>query len=195
MCLAEKFFDIGDILNKIRRICFFGGPNTGKSHAAADVFSILGKKGYSIEQVREYVKDWAYEKREVTSFDQVYLLAKQIRMEDLALRNGVELIVTDCPVLISTCYAKDNGFEAWRALLDLSKGFEKSYPSLSLFLDRGDLEYKPHGRYQTEKEAIAIDSLIKEMLSECVSDYHILDCRDLDGIMDIIFQNISKPQS
>jgi len=85
-------------MEKIRRICLFGGPGCGKSTTAAYVYSQLKRLGCSVELIQEYVKAWAYEKREVTSFDQVYLLAKQIRMEDLALRNGVKFVVTDSPV-------------------------------------------------------------------------------------------------
>jgi len=176
--------------NKIRRICLFGGPGTGKSTCSAYIYSQLKILGYSIEQIQEFVKSWVYENRVPSSFDQVYLLAKQIRMEDLALRNGVDLVVTDSPVSMSTCYAKAYGFAAWKSLIELADEFERQYPSLNLFLDRGDTKYEAHGRYQTKEEAIEMDETIKELLSSGGEQFHIIDCRDLEKILNIVIENI-----
>ena len=177
-------------MKKIRRICLFGGPGCGKSTTSAYIYSQLKVLGHSVEQIQEYVKSWAYEKRKISSFDQVYLLAKQIRMEDLVLRNDVDLVVTDSPVSMSTCYAKASGVAAWRALIELSKEFERQYPSLNLFLDRGDTEYEAHGRYQTKDEAIEIDKMIKDLLSSEHEKYYTLDCRDQEGILKVVLENI-----
>jgi len=177
-------------LKKIRRICFFGGPGSGKSTTAAYIYSQLKKFGCSVELIQEYVKAWSYEKRTVSSFDQVYLLAKQIRMEDLVLRNNVDLVVTDSPVSMSTCYAKAYGFAAWKSLIELSIEFEKQYPSLNLFLDRRDTEYEAHGRYQTKEEAIEMDKIIKELLISGEESFQILDCRDLEKILSVVIENV-----
>jgi adenylate kinase family enzyme len=177
-------------LEKIRRICFFGGPGCGKSTTSAFVYAQLKKIGCNVELIQEYVKAWAYEQREVSSFDQVYLLAKQIRMEDLVLRNKVGLVVTDSPVLMSTCYAKAYGFPAWKSLIELADEFEKAYPSLNIFLDRGDSEYVAHGRYQTKEEAVELDEMIKDLLSNSGKEYHVLNFRDLDKVLKIVFDSI-----
>ena len=44
--------------------------------------------GHELELVDEYVKSWAYEKREIHSFDQAYLFTQQLRKEHLVLRNN-----------------------------------------------------------------------------------------------------------
>ena len=178
-------------MKKIRRICLFGGPGSSKSTVSAYIYSQLKVLGHSVEQIQEFVKSWAYENRVPSSFDQVYLLAKQVRMEDLVLRNNVDLVVTDSPVSMSTCYAKASGLAAWKSLLELSKEFEKEYPSLNLFLDRGDMEYQAHGRYQTKDEAVEMDEIIKDLLSNEHEKFYTLDCRDQEGILKIVLDNIN----
>ena len=44
----------------------------------------------------------------------------------------------------------------------LHSSFENMYPSLNIFLNRGDKEYHTEGRYQTPEEAYGIDNLILE---------------------------------
>jgi len=121
-------------MSKIRRVNLFGGPGAGKSTIAALIFAHAKLSGKHIEHVQEYVKSWVYEKRDVSGFDQLYLLAKQIRREDLFLRSGVDSIVTDSPVMLAACYAKQYGLESWETLLRVVLDFEAKYPSLNIFL-------------------------------------------------------------
>jgi len=166
-------------MNKIRRIGLFGGPSTGKSTMAALLYAHLKKEHVNVELVQEYVKSWAYEKRVVSSFDQVYLLAKQIRMEDLVLRNDVDFVITDSPVGMSTCYSQNYDFKEWRSLVEVARAFEDQYPSLNIFMDRGDMEYKSHGRYQTKDEAIEMDEIIMQHLKDSDRPFEVIDCRDV----------------
>src|SRR5512133_3821784 len=82
----------------------WGGPGTGKSTTAAFLFALLKQKGYNAELVREYVKEWAWEKRQPGPLDQFYFFGKQSRRESL-LYGKVDFIVTDCPVMLSAFYA------------------------------------------------------------------------------------------
>jgi len=176
----------------IRRICLFGGPGSGKSTCAAYVYARLKEMKYNVEQVQEYVKSWAYQNIAVSSFDQVYLLAKQIRMEDLVLRNGVEIVVTDSPVGMATCYAQNYGFEKWKLLVELAQAFEEKYPSLNIFLDRRDNPYEAHGRYQTLEEAIEMDNVILNYLKENNQEYHLVSCKERDELMNIVTKALKK---
>lgn len=83
---------------KYRRINIFGGPGVGKSICAAKLFGDLKLHGYLIEQVSEYAKTWAHQKRSVDVYAQLYFLAKQVKAERECLTNGYELIVTDSPL-------------------------------------------------------------------------------------------------
>ena len=82
-----------------------GAPGTGKSTISALAFYELKTQNQKAELIQEYVKDWAYEKRKIESYDQIYFLAKQIRKESL-LFNKVDYVITDSPVLMNQVYAK-----------------------------------------------------------------------------------------
>jgi len=172
---------------KIRRICLFGGPGSGKSTTAAWLFASLKMKHYNIELVQEYVKTWAIENRPPKSFDQVYLLAKQMRKEDIVLRNNVDLIVTDSPVFLSTCYAKKYSSPGWKSLMDLAVEFDGTYPPLNIVIGRDHSSYKPgEGRFQTYEEAVEMDVCIKDTLTSAGCTYHEVTCGDTSALMALV---------
>lgn len=174
---------------KVRRICLYGGPGAGKSTAAAWLFASLKKKHLNIELVQEYVKTWSYENRPPTSFDQVYLLAKQMRKEDIVLRNNVDLIVTDSPLFLSTCYAKRYNAPCWRPLRDLSLEFDSTYRPLNIMLKRKEESYSRDGRWQTLDEAIAMDVFIAKALKDC-GGYIEVPCDNETAIMEIVERHL-----
>lgn len=170
----------------IRRINLYGGPGCRKSTQAAYIYSQLKGKKLKVELVQEFVKTWAYEKREPSSFDQLYLFARQLRMEDIVLRNGVDYVITDSPIGLAVCYSQAGGFIQWPALTILAQEFERTYPSLNLFFDRDGTDYEAHGRYQTEDGAIKMDKLILAYLGMNQLPYQVVNCGDVDSIMSLI---------
>lgn len=159
------------------RLNLFGGPGCGKSTTAALVFGKLKLLGCSVELVPEYIKAWAYEKRELDSFDQVYIFAKQQRLEDRVLRAGVQIVVTDSPLYLQCMYARRYGSVGWEELIGLAGKFEEKYPSLNILLKRHNGKYDTAGRYQTKDEALVVDQEIREFLDghkipyvECEND-------------------------
>ena len=165
------------------RINIFGGPCSGKSTVAAQIFCRLKTEGHEVELVQEYVKDWAYEQRQPKGFDQLYFLAKQIRRESLLLESGVTHIVTDSPVLMSCVYAfKYSTFPASN-LVATCESFEATFPSLNILLDRGDLPYEARGRYQTHDEALEMDRRIRGILDGTSVQYTMINALDFEGIM------------
>jgi len=166
-----------------RRINLFAGPGAGKSASAANIFSQLKAKHYNIEIICEYVKLWAYQSIPVESFDQVFLLGQQIRQEDVVLRNGVNTVVTDSPLLMYPCYAKKYGFKGWRHLLGIVEEFEESYPSINIFLIRDkNVSYANEGRFHTLSSAIEMDKAIMETIHESEIPYKIFHIGDDDII-------------
>lgn len=101
----------------------------------------------------------------VDSFDQVFLFAAQMRAEDVVLRAGVEMLVTDSPLFLSLCYAEMYGTPGWRHLLPLCEEFEEAYPSINILLERRT-PYDPKGRFQDEKGALKMDDLIRKRIAE-----------------------------
>lgn len=144
------------------RFNFFGGAGSGKSTSAAWAFSEMKKSGYSVELVLEYIKTWAYLDRHLKSFDQVYIMSKQLHQEDRLLYSGVKNIVTDCPVILSSIYA--NYYKCNPDLISglelIARHFNSTFPAVNIFLKRGDKPYVSEGRYQTEEEAREIDDFI-----------------------------------
>jgi len=146
------------------RVNLLGGPGCGKSTTAAWLFSELKVRQVSVELVTEYVKVWACQKRKIETFDQVYLLGKQMQYEHRFLTAGVEHVITDSPVILSGIYAEhydlDGTLGIARPLLSLAEAYEKKYPSVNIILDRKNKPYITQGRYQTHEQAREIDQLI-----------------------------------
>jgi hypothetical protein len=149
---------------------FYGGPGTGKSTSAAFVFYLLKAASLDAELVREYAKNWAWEKRNISLYDQYYLLGKQIRHEAM-LYKKVDYVVTDSPVLLNVYYAQaftprvtSEGIRA--AVLSYYEQAERDgHRHVHVMLTRSK-PYNPAGRYQSEAEARAIDSHLRTILTQ-----------------------------
>lgn len=148
----------------VRRINLFGGPGSGKSTLAAHLFSELKTRGVSVELVQEHVKTWAYEKREITAFDQVFLFAEQLRREHSFLANGVRFVITDSPLLLSLCYAERVGLKSWKSLLEVSDDFDVVYPAFNIFVERDMSVYEASGRYETPEQAMTVDQQLLNVM-------------------------------
>lgn len=150
-------------------INFYGGPASGKSTSAAYFYYLLKSCGDNVELVREYVKDWAWDARSISVYDQIYFLGKQVRRESM-LYGKVNWIVTDSPVMMNLYYAQHycptqlaEGVRA--ATLSFYNQAEKDgHKHIHVFLKR-TTPYVNEGRYQTEQEAKEIDFGIKNALS------------------------------
>ena len=145
---------------KIRRINFIGGPGCGKSTLASYTYSKMKQEGRHVEFVPEFIKPYAYEGIKFNGFDQVYLFAQQMRQEDMYLRNGVDIVVNECPLFLTLVYDK---IGICNELLKLMNKFEKHYVSLNILVGR-DMKYLSNGRYETLDEAKEIDDNILSFL-------------------------------
>jgi|APGre2960657404_1045060.scaffolds.fasta_scaffold189783_2 hypothetical protein len=144
-------------------INLFGGPGSGKSVAAAEVYASLSRAGKKVELVREYIKDWVWEGRKRFFMDQVYVLAKQMRKEQVCL-GQVDYIVTDSPVLLSAFYEDKYGNNS-ATLTEIIFKYQdeistEGHTQHNFFMSRG-FKYVEAGRYQTEEEARQIDTEMK----------------------------------
>lgn len=157
-------------------INLFGGAGAGKSVLAAEVYVEMKKRGLKAELVREYVKQWAYEGRKVGTFDQFYLVGKQIRNESF-LYGKVDYIVTDCPIWLGAVY---------ETLYEGTTYIEKHVSNFTEFSGTKGVQYynflltrlfpyDPVGRYQTEYESIQVDGLMKDLLERNQLNYQILN--------------------
>lgn len=162
-------------MNNIRRINIFCGPGGGKTNIAQRVASELNSRFLRsdnhtkrAELIQEFCKIFAYEGRVPTGFDQLTIFAEQLRREELFLRNGVDLVVTDSPLLLQLAYAP---IDLRSNIAGLIHQFEKTYPSINFFIERGDRPYNPKGRYQSLSEAQNKDLEIKQLLVDYRYDF------------------------
>jgi hypothetical protein len=142
----------------------YGGPGTGKSTTAAELFALLKRKDFNAELATEYAKDIVWEGRGYLLSDQIYIFAKQNR-KLMRLYGKVDIVVTDSPLLL--CYFYSNNPH----ILALIQEEVKKADHLHFFLMR-EKSYNPKGRYQTESQACEIDSRIKQMLDALKISYH-----------------------
>ncbi|QIG70776.1 P-loop NTPase domain-containing protein [Rhizobium phage RHph_I1_18] len=141
-------------------INILGGPGAGKSTTAAEVFAILKRRGMSVELCTEYAKVKTYEGHHNILGDQLYMLAKQNRMQ-ARVKDKVDFIITDSPLLLCMIYQSGNEPESFnRFVMDVWD----SYDNVSFLLDRGSIKYDPNGRNQNEQEAHEIDAKLKGLL-------------------------------
>lgn len=160
-------------------INLYGGPGTGKSTTAAQIFAELKKRGYNVELVTEFAKDLTWHERYKTLTDQLYILGKQ-HHKIFMLRDKVDYIVTDSPLFLSAYY---NEYICGNALpmcfIELVVDLWLKYDTIDIFLNRSKV-YNPKGRNQTEKEAIKIDEELKDMMDQYQISYTDFGTNDAD---------------
>lgn len=148
-------------------INFWGGPGSGKSTTAADLFVHMKKMGLNVELVTEAIKDYVWEKRTTIYSDQLYILAKQNR-RIARLIGQVDYVVTDSPVALGLIYTNKDYYKTFEPFV---MEVWNSYDNISFLLGR-DHEYQPIGRNQTEEEARLIDKDVIDFLTRKEINYH-----------------------
>ena len=149
-----------------------GGPCTGKSTLAADIFSSLKKLGVECELVMEYAKDKVWEESFHTLDNQIYVFAKQLHRM-WRLKDKVDVIITDSPLLLSILYDKKNNKTLTKLVVEQYNEFD----NLTYFLNRS-FEYNENGRYQTKTEAEELDERLTKLLNHNDIDYWTVDNND-----------------
>jgi hypothetical protein len=184
--------DLNNMHKKIRRINLYGGPACGKSTMAASIFAELKRAGKNIEFVSEYIKLWTYIPIVPTGYDSYYCQSKHIHKEDIILRAGTDLIISDSPVLLAYYYASHYNTPAQDAMLAIHKEFERDYPSINIILEREDKFYDQHGRYENLEQSKEIDAGMINLVIRHTENYKSFSCLDQDGIIKYITSEVSQ---
>ena len=145
-------------------INLFGGPGAGKSLTAWDLGAQLKKLGYDIELVHEYAKDLVWDEDWKTLGDQRKVWHEQVRRTH-RLIGKVKIIITDSPTLLSLIYGEKNGSLTPQLEQEILAEYRaRNNVNLLIVRDQKKHKYQKAGRYQTKKQAIAIDQDLRELL-------------------------------
>jgi deoxyadenosine/deoxycytidine kinase len=142
-------------------INLIGGPGCGKSTLAAQLYSDMKTFDLDVEMVREVAKEYAWEGKPLTAFNQISIIGEQIKKES-SLFGKVDYIVTDSPVLLGSFYFEHNHDQQFmnKMVQDYYKFAEQNgVRFINFVLDRHQ-KYNPKGRFESEQEAIQIDEAI-----------------------------------
>ncbi len=148
-------------------INLFGEPSAGKSTCAMDITAKLKRKGINAEYVSEFAKDKVYENNGEVFKHQEYLFGKQsFRMG--RVRDKVQVIVTDSPLILNIVYNKDAvlGEDFNKTVLNVFN----SYNNKNYLLTR-EHTYENEGRFQNEQEAQEVRNQIVNRLNMFKVDY------------------------
>lgn len=176
--------------NKMRKtviVNLYGAPGAGKSTGSAYIFGQLKMNNISVELVREFVKDKIYEKSEGVFNDQVYILGKQ-HFRQTNVKGNVDVIITDCPLIIQAYYTDKYKFPYADELRQLVLKLYSLENNINYFVNR-DKPYNPDGRFQTEADSDSISGNLKEYLDNLGIEYKEINgnITDYDSVVaDII---------
>lgn len=152
----------------LKVVNIFGGPGTGKSTTAAYLFHELKCHGSNAELVTEYAKDMVWEGRHNVLSDQLYMMAKQNRKLNRLVEHGLDVAITDSPLILGALYQPDDYYASFESLL---VEVFKSYDNFNIYLQRSTV-YNSLGRNQTEDEARAIDEANLKLLANYDIEVH-----------------------
>lgn len=138
-------------------INLFGGPGSGKSTAAAHLFSSLKGKHIKTELVGEFAKELIYIGNEIQLVNQVFIMGSQYRKQKDLERYGVDVAVSDSPLQLQLTYCRAKPY--YNELTALVNKLQEEFNNHNAFIKRV-APYQVHGRMQTEREADALSQII-----------------------------------
>jgi GTPase SAR1 family protein len=151
-------------------INLFGGPSSGKSTVASELFSVMKKRDYRVELTQEFPKVLAWDGNIESIKDQFYVTANQHRNIS-RLYGKVDYIIVDSPILLGLVYKNlydsfsNYPSEFYDETYDnFIVSLFKKYKNINIYLKRLENIYENVGRYQDYEESLSIDKKIKELL-------------------------------
>lgn len=167
---------------------FFGAPCVGKSTLAANIFYKLKKySNYNVELVTEVAKDLCWENNEIALHDQLYVAGCQsYRLS--RLKDKVDIVVTDAPLLLQTVYYGLNNRPNYTDFENVIAGHFREYRNINFMMyPRDNREYEKAGRNYNHDDQVKITARILGLFERNMIDY--IDITD-DLSPNKIFQDI-----
>lgn len=169
-----------------------GGPGTGKTTVAAELFSKLKEKGFEVENVSEFAKELVWEGRSEAFDDRLYMHGEQNHR--LMQMNGkLDFIITDSPLFLTSVYnayyLKDKFPASYNKMIDTVTSETFKLYNNKVYLLQRNTSYKIIGRRENQKTALDIDKALVEYLKKNKIKYKTLS---LDNAVDEIVKDIEK---
>ena len=170
-------------------INFFSGPGSGKSTLAAELFVYLKKQNRNVEYLQEYAKKLVWTKKfEILNNQHLVTYKYYESIKAIDSVEEIEYIILDSSLLNGLWYNRNN--------LDNLSNIEKTeklilqyyneFDNINFFIGRGQHEYNTNGRMQTEDQALAIDSGLRDILNHHKINYHTVEIDSPTLIEDIL---------
>ena len=172
----------------MKLINLFGGPGTGKSTIAAQIFSKLKWNEINSELVTEYAKDVVWDEAYKKLENQIYIFGKQLH-KLWSVKDKVDVVITDGPVVLSLIYGKKMDPHFNQLVLNEFNKFD----SINIFLTRHK-PYNPIGRTQTEYEARNIDDVVFNTLHYYNIEHTTWPAKEekMDELFEFILSEVKK---
>ena len=169
-------------------INLIGGPCSGKTTIAAELFARLKKMGVHCELVSEYIKDRIYEENQTMPKNQIAIFG----MEHYNISNKlgkVDVIVHDGSFINNIIYKTEEN----KYFDDLIISEYKRFWNLDFFIKRGNIEFETYGRIHNLKQSKELDKTIKETYDSYELSYIEVESRDaVDKIIPIVLKEINQ---
>jgi len=173
-------------MSKPITINLFAGPGSGKSTSAAAIFSLLKMHDVNAELITEFAKDLTWEERHRTLTNQYYVWGKQ-HHRMWRIKDQVEVMVTDSPLLLGLIYGKNNASCFNETVLN---SFNEEFDNMNYFLVRMK-KFNPKGRNQTKEESEELDNEVSAMLERNAIMYQAV-LGNYEGINEISRQVLRR---
>ncbi len=129
-----------------------GGPCSGKSTIAAELFARLKKLSIHCELVSEYIKERIYEENQTINTHQITIFG----MEHYALSNKigkVDVIIHDGSLINSIIYKNEDNPEFDKLIISEYHKFN----NLNFFIKRGNIKFETYGRLHNLEQSKELD--------------------------------------
>lgn len=176
-------------MNKVRRIAFYSGPNSGKTVIALDTTQKLKKLNISAEYISEVIKPSAYEKKEIDFWENYKIFSKQLNSEIKFLKTNIPLVVTDGPPLMCCAYLEKRNYTCFKDCENIAITFEEHYKTLNFFVKR-KYAHNPEGRWETPEQSLDMDQKIADILDRNNIKYDIISSDDAEYVVQKVMNNL-----
>ena len=167
-------------------INIIGGPGIGKTTVASELFAMLKKLNYEVENVNEFAKELVWEGRDNTFKDRLYMHAEQNHR--LMQMNGkLDFIITDSPLVLTSIYndfyLKDQQTKEYNDMIHNVVETTWNYYNNKTYLIVRDTAYQSVGRRENEEEASIIDRKVREYLISHNIKYEVINVNEAAQII------------